>query len=158
MVNNELIWIPYNTPALKNSKVKTSKDIFSSPTVKKYLRKLGIQSYSSSKKTVLGYVKRQNEFEQLRQQFEKSLINKGFPVLILFNFIRDSKRLFDFGNATEIIMDLLTAHSIIPDDNVSFIFPSVMTIDGILPNEENIRELEWYSVNKDQAGVWIKII
>ena len=158
MVKDELIWIPYNTPALKNSKVKTGKGIFSSPTVKKYLRKLGIQSYSSSKKTVTGYVTRPNEFEQLRQQFEKSLLNKGFPVLICFHFIRDSKRLFDFGNATEIIMDLLTAHSIIPDDNVSFIFPSIMTVDGILPNEENIRELEWYSVNKDQAGVWIKII
>jgi hypothetical protein len=33
-----------------------------------------------------------------------------------------------------------------------------MTIDGILPNENNMRELEWYSVNKNQAGVWIKII
>ena len=97
MVKNELIWVPYNTPALKNSKVKTSRGIFSSPTVKKYLRKLGIQSYSSGKKTVLGYVTRPNEFEKLRQHFEKSLLNKGFPVLICFHFVRDSKRLFDFG-------------------------------------------------------------
>ena len=158
MVKDELIWIPYNTPALKNSKVKTGKGIFSSPTVKKYLRKLGIQSYSSGKKTVIGYVTRPNEFEKLREQFEKALLNKGFPVLICFHFIRDSKRLFDFGNATEIIMDLLTAHSIIPDDNVSFIFPSIMTVDGILPNEENIRKLEWYSINKEESGVWIKIV
>jgi len=138
MVNNELIWIPHNTPALKNSKVKTSKGIFSSPTVKKYLRKLGIQSYSSGKKIVTGYVTKPNEFEELREQFEKALLNKGFPILICFHFVRDSKRLFDFGNATEIIFDLLTAHDIIPDDNVSFIFPSVMTIDGILPNENNM--------------------
>lgn len=158
MVENELIWIPYNTPALKNSKVKTGRGIFSSPTVKKYLRKLGIQSYSSSKKIVKGYVTRPNEFEKLREQFEKSLLNKGFPVLICFHFVRDSKRLFDFGNATEIVFDLLTAHDIIPDDNVSFIFPSIMTVDGILPNEENIRKLEWYSINKEQSGVWIKII
>lgn len=158
MVENELIWIPYNTPALKNSKVKTSKGIFSSPTVKKYLRKLGIQSYSSGKKIVKGYVTRPNEFEKLREQFEKSLLNKGFPVLICFHFIRDSKRLFDFGNATEIIFDLLTAHDIIPDDNVSFVFPSVMTIDGILPNEDNIKKLEWYSINKEYPGVWIKIV
>ena len=158
MVKDELIFIPYNTPALKNSKIKTGRGIFSSPTVKKYLRKLGIQSYSSGKKTVIGYVTRSNEFEKLREQFERSLLNKGFPVLICFHFVRDSKRLFDFGNATEIIFDLLTAHDIIPDDNVSFIFPSIMTVDGILPNEENIRKLEWYSINKDQAGVWIKII
>jgi len=158
MVNNELIWIPFNTPALKNSKIKTGRGIFSSPTVKKYLRKLGIQSYSSGKKIVKGYVTRSNEFEKLREQFEKSLLNKGFPVLICFHFVRDSKRLFDFGNATEIIFDLLTAHDIIPDDNVSFIFPSIMTIGGILPNEENIRKLEWYSINKEQPGVWIKIV
>ena len=158
MVKDELIWIPYNTPALKNSKIKTGRGIFSSPTVKKYLRKLGIQNYSSGKKIVKGYVTRENEFEKLREQFEKALLNKGFPVLICFHFIRDSKRLFDFGNATEIIFDLLTAHDIIPDDNVSFIFPSIMTVDGILPNEENIRKLEWYSINKDQAGVWIRIV
>ena len=158
MVKNELIWVPYNTPALKNSKVKTGRGIFSSPTVKKYLRKLGIQSYSSGKKIVKGYVTRPNEFEKLRQQFEKALLNKGFPVLICFHFIRDSKRLFDFGNATEIIFDLLTAHDIIPDDNISFIFPSIMTVDGILPNEENIRELEWYSIDKECPGVWIKIV
>lgn len=155
---NELIFIPFNTPTLKNSKVKTSKGIFSSATVSKYLRKLGIQSYSSSKKIVKGYVNRPNEFEKLRLQFEKSILNKGFPLLICFHFVRDSKRLFDFGNGTEIIMDLLTAHDIIPDDNVSFVFPSVMSIDGILPNENNIRELEWYSVNKEFSGVWIKIV
>lgn len=158
MVKNELIWAPYNTPALKNSKVKTGRGIFSSPTVKKYLRKLGIQSYSSGKKIVKGYVTKPNEFEKLREQFEKALLNKGFPVLICFHFVRDSKRLFDFGNATEIIFDLLTAHNIIPDDNVSFVFPSIMTIDGILPNEDNIRRLEWYSVNKECPGVWIKIV
>jgi uracil DNA glycosylase len=78
--------------------------------------------------------------------------------IIWKHFIRDSNRLFDFGNATEIIFDLLTAHDIIPDDNISFIFPSIMTVDGILPNEENIRELKWYSVNKENPGVWIKII
>ena len=107
---------------------------------------------------MVGYVTRQNEFEKLREQFEKALLNKGFPILICFHFVRDSKRLFDFGNGTEIIMDLLTAHDIIPDDNVSFVFPSVMTIDGILPNEDNMRKLEWYSINKECPGVWIKIV
>ena len=154
----EYLFIEGNVPSLKNGKIKNSKCIFSSKTVKNYLKNLGIQSYSSSKKTVLGYVTRENEFEKLREQFEKALLNKSFPVLICFHFVRDSKRLFDFGNATEIIFDLLTAHDIIPDDNVSFIFPSIMTVDGILPNEENIRKLEWYSINKEESGVWIKII
>lgn len=158
MVNKNLIWIPNNTPSLKNSKVKTSKGIFSSKTVKSYLGKLGIQSYSSSKKIVKGYVNRPNEFEKLRSQFEISLNNKEFPVLICFHFVRNSKRLFDFGNATEVVFDLLTAHGIIPDDNVAFVFPSIMSVDGILPNEDNINKLNWYSVDKENPGVWIQII
>ena len=88
MVKNELIWVPYNTPALKNSKVKTGRGIFSSPTVKKYLRKLGIQSYSSSKKIVFGYVTKPNEFEKLREQFEKSL---------LINRLRPTQRFIQVG-------------------------------------------------------------
>lgn len=156
--NKNLIWIPGNTPALKNSKIKTSKGIFSSKTVKSFLSKLGIQRYSSSKKLVVGYVNRPNEFEKLRKQFQTALQNKDYPILVCFHFVRNSKRLFDFGNATEIIFDLLTAHDIIPDDNVSFVFPSVMSIEGILPTKDNIRNLKWYSINPDNSGVYIQII
>lgn len=156
--NGKLIFIPYNSPSLKNSKIKTSRGIFSSKTVKKYLSKLGIQSYSSSKKIVKGYVNRPNLFEELRQDFKEAIGKKEFPILICFHFVRDSKRAFDFGNASEIIFDLLTAHDIIPDDNINFTIPSVMTIDGILPTEENMHNLEWYSVDKENSGTWIKII
>ncbi len=152
-----MIFIKGNVPALKNSKVKTSRGIFSSPTVKKFLKTLGIQSFSSSKKTIKGYVTRPNEFENLRTQFEEKLKNKEFPILIGFHFIRNSKHNWDFGNATEIIFDLLTAHDIIPDDNVKFVFPSTMTIDGILPTEKNIRNYNWYSYDKQNPGVWIQI-
>ena len=48
--NENLIFIPGNTPSLKNSKVKTARGIFSSTTVKKYLRNLGIQNYSNVSK------------------------------------------------------------------------------------------------------------
>lgn len=157
--SGNLIWLEGNIPALKNSKVKAKKGIFSSPTVKKFLKKIGIQSYSSSKKTVKGYVDktRPNQFEQLRNQFEEAKKGKEYPVFIGFHFVRESKRLFDFGNATEIIFDLLTAHDIIPDDNVSFIFPTVITKEGILPTQTNIREHSWYSVDKEKPGVFMKI-
>lgn len=152
-----MVFIPNNTPSLKNSKVKTSKGVFSSATVKKYLGLLGIQTYSSSKKTVKGYVSRPNLFKGFTEELATSIKEKGQPVLIGFHFVRDSKRAFDFGNATEIIFDLLTAHDIIEDDNVKFIFPSIMTIDGELPTSTNIREHRWYSVNKEEAGVYLKI-
>jgi hypothetical protein len=154
LVNN-LIFIPYNTPSLKNSKIKTSKGVFSSKTVKKYLNLLGIQNYSLSKKIVKGYVNKPNIFEDLKKQFEILLKNKDFPVLIGFHFVRDSKRVFDFGNATEIVFDLLTAHDIIPDDNVKFIFPSVMTKEGILPTSENFREHQWYSIDPENPGLFL---
>jgi len=157
MVNKELIFIPENVPSLKNSKVKTSRGIFSSTTVKKYLSSLGIQRYSTRRKEVIGYKTRPNHIESLRGQFEEALKNKGEPILLSFHFVRNTKRLFDFGNATELIFDLLTAHDIISDDNISIVIPSVMTIDGTLPNEDNIRHLQWYSVDKEKPGVFLKI-
>lgn len=156
MVEN-MIFIPGNCPSLKNSKIKAGNGVFSSKTVKKYLNKLGIQTYSSSKKIVKGYVTRPNEFETFRKRFELLLENKDFPVLISFHFVRDSKRLFDFGNATEILFDLLTAHDIIPDDNVKYIFPSVMSREGVLPTSDNFRQHEWFSVDRENPGVYILI-
>ena len=147
MVNNELIWIPFNTPALKNSKVKTSRGIFSSPTVKKYLRKLGIQSYSSSKKIVKGYVNKPNLIENLREDFLKQIEGKELPLEIGFHFVRNSLRKWDFHNIVQAPLDLLTAHDIIIDDNIDCVVPFALKIDN-----------KFYSVDKLNPGVWIKII
>lgn len=146
MVENELIFIPYNVPSLKNSKIKTSSGIFASKTVKKYLRLLGIQSYSASRQEVKGYVNRPNEFEKLRSEFERLLENKLPPYEIGFHFVRDSKRNCDFNNVNQIIADLMTAHKIIPDDNMNFFLPYPLKIDG-----------NAYTINKDKPGVYIKI-
>jgi hypothetical protein len=156
---NDLIFIPYNTPSLKNSKVKTKSGIFSSPTVNKYLRKLGIQSFSSSKKIVKGYVDKTkpNLIEALREQFLEMKKEKGDPIFIGYHQVRETNRLFDFSNSIEIIQDLFTAHNFIEDDNVKYVFPIPMGINGELPNESNIREINWYSVDKEKAGVYIKI-
>lgn len=154
-----MIWIPYNTPSLKNSKVKTKRGIFSSPTVNKYIRKLGIQSFSSSKKIVKGYVdpNRPNKIELLREEFNKMKKGKGDPIFIGYHQVRNSKRLFDFSNSVEIIQDLLTAHDFIEDDNVKYVFPIPMTIDGELPSVKTIRKQPFYSVDTKNPGVYIKI-
>ena len=150
-----MIFIPGNVPSLKNSKVKTARGIFSSPSVNKYIRNLGIQAFSSSKKTVKGYVdpNRPNIFEALRKEFEEMKADKGLPVFIGIHHVRKSKRLFDFSNSVEIIQDLLTAHDFIEDDNVGNIFPVPMSIGGDLPTKENVRKLQWYSVDKENPGV-----
>lgn len=151
----KMMWVPGNVPSLKNSKVKTSKGIFSSPTVNKYLRSIGIQGYSSSKKTVKGYKdpSRKNLFEMQRPIFDAMLSGKEYPLVIGIHQIRNSKRAFDFSNSVEIIQDLLVAHDFIEDDNVRFMFPMPMTIDGKL----GIKDRNYYSVDKEDPGFFLKV-
>jgi len=151
-----MVFIPGNVPSLKNSKIKTSRGIFSSKTVKKYITALGIQQFSSSKQTVKGYVdpNRPNKIEELRPYLEAMKKGIDEPIIMGLHHVRGSKRLFDFSNSVEIIQDLLTAHKIIEDDNVKFLFTVPMTIDGKLVTEKNKDEL--YSVDKFNPGVWVK--
>lgn len=154
-----MIWIAGSVPSLKNSKVKTQRGIFSSPTVNKYLRSIGIQSFSSKHKTVKGYVDktRPNQIELIREQFEQMKVGKENPIFIGYHQVRKTKALFDFSNSVEIIQDLLTAHDLIEDDNVQFVFPIPMSIDGELPTLQNLRTTKWYTVDKESPGVFIKI-
>lgn len=154
-----MIFIPGNVPSLKNSKVKSKRGIFASPAVGKYLRSLGIQKFSSRDKKVVGYVdkKRPNKLEDFREQINKMKLGKENPLFIGFHQVRDSKRKFDFSNSVELIQDLFVAHDFIDDDNVEYLFPVPMTKDGRLPTTKNLREEEWYSVDKENPGVYIKI-
>lgn len=147
MVNNELIFIPGNVPSSKNSRINTNKGSFASKTVKSYLNSLGIQSYSSSKKLVKGYVNKSNLIENLREDFLKQTSGKELPLEIGFHFVRDSRRKFDFHNIVQVVLDLMTAHNIIIDDNMDCVIPFALKIDS-----------KFYSVDKENCGVWIKII
>lgn len=147
MVENELIFIPGNVPSSKNSRINTANGSFASITVKRYLNRLGIQSYSSSKKIVKGYVNKPNIIEGLREVFLKQTEGKELPLEIGFHFVRDSKRKFDFHNIVQVILDLLTAHDFIIDDNMNCVIPFALKINN-----------EFYSVDKENCGVWIKII
>ena len=155
----DMIFIPGNIPSLKNSKVKTSTGIFHSPTVSKFIRSLGIQHFNSRKKTVKGYVdpNRPNKFEALRNQFMSMRMGKDDPLIIGYHQVRNSKRLFDFGNSVELLQDLMTSHNFIEDDNVSYVFPVPMSICGKLITESDARKYPLYSVDKENPGVWIKI-
>jgi len=147
VVSNKLIFIPGNVPSSKNSRINTAKGSFASKTVKSYLNSLGIQSYSSSKKLVKGYVNKPNLIENLREDFLKQTSGKELPLEIGFHFVRDSKRKFDFHNIVQVVLDLLTAHDFIIDDNMDCVIPFALKRDG-----------KFYSVDKKNCGVWIKII
>lgn len=145
-MNNFLIFIPGNCPSLKNSKVKTSKGIFPSKTVKKYLSDLGIQRYSASRKEVVGYKTKPNKIEELKEIFNKALEGKEPPVEIGFHFVRKTKHKFDFNNANQIIADLLTAHGIIEDDNMDYFIPYAFKMNN-----------KYYTIDKDNPGVYLRI-
>lgn len=141
----EFLFIKGSVPSLKNSKIKTSRGVFSSKSVKKYINALGIQSYSASRKIVKGYVTRVNEFETSRGFFEKYLINK--PYEIGFHFVRKSKHKFDFNNANQLVADLMTAHNFIEDDDMDNFLPYPLHMNG-----------KAYSYNKENPGVFIKVL
>ena len=147
MVNNKLIFIPGNVPSSKNSRINTKNGSFASKTVKAYLNSLGIQSYSSSKKIVKGYVNKPNLIENLREDFLKEIEGKELPLEIGFHFVRNSLRKWDFHNIVQAPLDLLTAHDIIIDDNIDCVVPFALKIEG-----------KFYSVDKENPGVYIKII
>jgi len=145
-LENELIFIPGNCPSLKNSKIKTSRGIFPSKTVKSYLTDLGIQRYSASRKEVVGYKTKPNKFEELREIFNKALEGKEPPIEIGFHFVRKTKHKFDFNNANQIIADLLTAHGIIEDDNMDYFIPYAFKMND-----------KFYTIDKENPGVYLQI-
>lgn len=154
-----MIFIPGSVPSSKNSKVKSKNGIFNSPAVNKYLRKLGIQSYNSRRKYVKGYVDktRPNIIEEFRLEIEKMKVGKENPLFIGFHHVRKQNREFDFSNSLELIQDLFTAHDFIQDDSVKYMFPIPMSKEGEIPTIDTLRTKDWYSVDKENPGVWIKI-
>lgn len=140
---SKIFFIPGNVPSLKNSKIKTSKGIFPSKTVNKYLRTIGIKNYSSKNKIVNQFVGKPNIFRESLKEFPK-LESNDYPIILGFHFVRDSKRDFDFNNATQIIQDLLVAHNFIEDDSMRFLIPTYYKIEG-----------RYYTVDSKNPGVYL---
>ena len=139
-----MIHLKGNIPSSKNSQVMTSRGIFKSKTVSKYLQKIGVKSYSSSKKTYENYKdqRRVNLIEQIRLEFLEMAKGKTLPLKVGFYFIRDSKRRFDYINLVQILADLFTAHNLIVDDSMDYFIPVFLG----------------YHVDKENAGVNISIL
>lgn len=137
------IFIPGQIPSLKNSKVMGK---YPSKTVQKWLRTFGIQHYSSGKKEVTYFkrIPKQYDFAEIVEPIKKY---QDYPLLIGFHFVRNSNRMWDFGNACQIIQDMMVAHNVIPDDNVNYLLPFPM-----------IRGDKYWSYDKNTPGVYIKIL
>lgn len=117
-----------------------------SKTVQKYLRELGIKSYSTRYKSYENYKNRENIFEKLVVPLKVQLTTKYPPYVIGFHFVRGTKHKFDFNNATQIICDLLVAHGVIEDDNMDILIPWPW-----------IKDKKWYSYDKENPGCWLEV-
>jgi hypothetical protein len=137
------IFVPFNTPSSKNSKIATKRGVFHSKTVMNYLRNLGIQHYSASKKTVTEYKNRPNLFRQAFKDWGKPT---EF-VKIGLHFVRDSRRDADFQNICQLIFDLMVAHDFIEDDSMKYVLPFPLEIDGV-----------YWKIDKINPGVFIRIL
>jgi len=138
------IFIAGNVPSSKNSKVATSKGVFHSKTVRGYLQQIGVKKYHKQEHE--NYRNRANQFEIAVRPLKEHLSHKEPPYAMGMHFIRDTHRKFDFINAVQIICDLLVAHGVIEDDNMDFLLPFPLKMDG-----------QWYTVNKEKAGVIIEL-
>ena len=141
-----MLFIERNVPSSKNSRVNTRHGSFTGPAVKKYLRSYGIQAFNTSKKnkgiTEYKTIPMTFPVDELRELFK----GKTFPVYVSFHFVRKTRGIWDFGNITQILLDLMTACGAIPDDNMHFTVPECMIKDG-----------KHFSHDKDNPGVWIAV-
>lgn len=147
MMDQKMVFISGSIPSSKNSKVATSRGVFHSKTVGKFLREQGIQHYSVSKKEITYYKTRPCVFpvEQLSQLLSASHGTR--PVKIGIHFVRQTKAKFDFHNICQILFDLMVAFDIIEDDNMDCVLPFPMQMNG-----------NWYSVDKLNPGAYITIL
>jgi|SRR6478609_1339555 len=124
------IFIPRNVPSSKNSRqlaiVNGKPKSFESKLCQRY-----------RKETKTWYI-------QQAEHFRNMVARKGLkkPLRIQFYFVRTSKLRFDHHNAVQLIMDLMTEHGWIPDDNANEAVA--------VPPEGQV-----YHVDKKNAGVYI---
>ncbi len=141
-----MIFIPHNVPSSKNSRVNTSRGSFHSPAVSKYLQKLGIRSYSVSRRIVLEY-KDEGRPNLFREAFDGLDLKNYKPLIIGYHPVRNSKRKFDLHNTIQILADLMQAHEIIEDDSAEYFVAMPMAIGG-----------KYYSYDPDNPGVYLKVL
>ncbi len=124
-----MIFIKNNVASSKNSKQWTGRMLIKSKLSLKY-----------EKST-------QNDWITYKDEFLKLIKNKSKPYLIGFHFVRDSKRKADFQNLLQLPLDLMQKHGWLEDDCMSECLPTPFKI-----NEQ------YFSINKENPGVWITII
>lgn len=140
---NKAIFLPFNTPSLKNSKKIVQMNTKLSVCHKKELKKGSDNVWYCSQcdKPAQRLTRPSLISSDLVQEYEKNInpvlaSNKAkwdsivsetsFPLIVGFYFIRDSRRSFDFVNSCQVVLDLMVNNCYMPDDSMIYIVPDFL--------------------------------
>lgn len=129
MIQTEF-FIPTNTPSSKNSR-----------------RLVSGGRFIASKQTMRWRKDTEEIMKELAPLFRKAVKKKTKPYKIGLFFIRASRRKFDALNPSQTIADAMVHHGWIDDDNTDEVVFIPIQIDNV-----------WYKVDKENAGVIIRIL
>lgn len=153
------IYIPYNVPALKNSKVikqmytgksmccnapyiKKGKGIFVCTKCNNFTR-LGTRPIITKSDAVAEFNEKAAEILLInRPKFKKLIHGINPPYHLAFYFIRNTKHEFDFDNAITTMLDLLVKMDYLKDDNANHVYTYPLG----------------YKYNSEKAGVIMLLI
>lgn len=116
-------FIPGNVPSSKNAKQWTGKFLVSSASTKKYERNA------------------MKLYKLLAPQFRRAVDGLPKPLVVEFEFVRDSRRKFDYINPAQTVQDFMVKSGWIDDDSVDYIIPC----------------FKKYWIDKNNAGVYIRV-
>lgn len=129
MKKESLFFCPTATPSSKNGKIWTG------------------SRFIPSKATTLWRKETRSWWEDNRALFTDELAGLEKPYVIGLHFVRKSKHQWDFVNPVQTVQDEAVAYGFFIDDNCDEMIPVPLMLDG-----------KWYSYDKDNSGVYIKII
>jgi Holliday junction resolvase RusA-like endonuclease len=135
IVSGKGIFIPCNVPSSKNGRDPYIKK--EGPPDKWYAILVNNKLYQKYKKDTKGY------YSSYVIEFQKMLEGKTMPYTIAFHFVRSSHRKFDYHNVCQAVCDIMQKEGWIPDDDSKTIIPDFS---------------RGFSVDKNNAGVWIDVL
>ncbi|MGL5231909.1 MAG: hypothetical protein ACRC7W_01075 [Fusobacteriaceae bacterium] len=129
-IKHDDIYIQGNVASLKNSK-------------QMFLNKKTGKMFITSSDLVKTYKKDTSYFWlKNKSNFLKLIKDKEKPLKIGFYFIRKDKRKFDYINIAQLPLDLMQEYGWVEDDDMTNVIPVFIG----------------YEVNKDKAGVVIRVL
>lgn len=142
------IFIPFNVPSKKNTKSIWWKNGAMKGNVKAYRNGKPVIPFITSSEAVKKYEGAASVYYLAQSKgFKKIVEGQKPPYKIGFHFIKKTKGRFDFGNACQVVLDLMVKYQWIEDDSMDFVLPFPLKIND-----------KHYSVDGKNSGVIIKVL